>query len=183
MAKRSEPRSLAGFLGRVTLVHFVTYFVFGVIFAFFNPFHPGEHVIYALPEWEPFFRPITSHLVRAGGLFQLVRGPILALALFPFRRVFLQDRRGWVFLWGLFLALAIVAPSGASPGSIEGFVYTKLPVWLHLAGVPEVILQTLAFSLLVFFWERRRAKKIAIPLLVTFIVMLVLLVLGLLVGD
>jgi len=175
------PRSVLGFLGRVTVVHFVTYFVFGVIFAFFNPFHPGEHVLYAIPEFEAFFRPITDPLVRAGGLFQLVRGPILALALFPFRSIFLQNKRGWLLLWGLFLALAIIAPSGAAPSSIEGFVYTRLPAWFHLAGAPEVILQTLVFSVLVFVWERRVEKKITIPLIAAFIIMFILLLLGLLV--
>ncbi len=173
-------KSLLGFSGRVTVVHFVTYFIFGLIFALFNPFSPGEHIIHALTEFECYFRPMTDPLMRAGPLLQIVRGPILALALFPFRNIFLQNRRGWLCLWGLFLALAIIAPCAACPGSIEGIAYSKLPLSIFITGNPEVYLQTLAFSVLVYAWERRREKKISIPLVAAFIVTFVFSLLALL---
>jgi hypothetical protein len=182
LAKEANMRikSLLGFTARVTVVHFVTYFIFGLIFAFFNPFSPGQHIIHALTEFDCYFRPITDPLVSAGPLLQIVRGAILALALYPFRKVFLESKRGWLYLWGLFLALAIIAPSGACPGSIEGIAYTKLPLSIFVTGNPEVYLQTLAFALLVYAWERRREKKITIPLLVAFGVILLLSVLAVL---
>ncbi len=173
-------KSVLGFIGRVIVVHFVTYFIFGLIFAFFNPFSPGEHIIHALTEFDCYFRPLTDPLVRAGPLFQILRGAILALALLPFRNVFLKNRWGWLYLWGLFLGLAIIAPAGACPGSIEGIFYTKLPLSIFWTGNPETYLQTLAFALLVYAWERRREKKVTIPLLAGFAVIFLMSLLAVL---
>ena len=173
-------RSLLGFVGRVTVVHVVTYFVFGILAAFVVP---GGHSMYSIPAMDIYFRPISSPYVMAGTLFQLIRGPIIAIGIYPFRQVFLQNKWGWLYLWGLFLTLAILVPAGAAPGSIEGYVYTKLPIWFHLAGLPEVILQTLAFSVLVFIWERRREKKIAIPLIAAFTIIIAIFLPALLTGS
>ncbi len=173
-------KSLFGFIGRVTVVHVVTYFVFGILAAFVVPV---GHTIYAIPEMDIYFRPMSSPYVMAGTLFQLIRGPIIALGIYPFRQVFLQNKWGWLYLWGLFLTLAILAPAGAAPGSIEGYVYTKLPVWFHLAYLPDITLQTLAFSGLVFIWERRREKKIAIPLIAVFAIIVVIFLIALLTGS
>ena len=169
-----------GFLTRFTLVHFVTYQIFGLLFFTFI----GYHELYTRPEIALFMRPTTSIWVYAGPLFQLIRGPIMALAIFPFRKVFLHEKRGWMLLWGLFIALAILSPAGPTPGSIEGIVYTVLPLQFHLIGLPEVLLQTLALSSLFCFWERRpEEKKILIPLLAIFIVILALTILGILFGG
>jgi hypothetical protein len=173
-------KSLLGFIGRVTVVHVVTYSVLGILAAFVVP---GGHTIYSMPEMAIYFRPISSPYVMAGTLFQLVRGPVIAVGIFPFRQVFLQGKWGWLYLWGLFLTLAILAPAGAAPGSIEGYVYTKLPVWFHLAYLPEIALQTLAFSGLVFFWERSRDKRIAIPLVAVFAIIVVIFLITLLTGS
>ena len=129
-----------------------------------------------------FHWPSTSPFVMAGPLFQLVRAVIFALALYPFRRVFLERRWGWVYLWGLFLALAIFAPSGEQPGSIEGYVYINLPVLFHLLYLPEIVLQTLLFSWLVVFWEHHKVKKLTIPLVVVFFAILIMSILGVLMG-
>jgi hypothetical protein len=43
----------------------------------------------------------------------------------------------------------------ATPGSIEGLIYTNTPLAEHLIGVPEVTIQMLAFSWLFFIWERK----------------------------
>ncbi|RZN67733.1 MAG: hypothetical protein EF807_07185 [Candidatus Methanolliviera hydrocarbonicum] len=108
----------------------------------------------------------------------------MALAIFPFRKVFLHKERGWMLLWGLFIALAILSPAGPTPGSIEGIVYTVLPLQFHLIGLPEALLQTLALSFLFCFWERRpEEKKIWIPLLAIFIAILALSILGVLFGG
>jgi hypothetical protein len=52
------------------------------------------------------------------------------------------------------VGLAIFSTAGAAPGSVEGIIYTKIPLGLQLIGLPEVLLQTLAFSLLVTTWHR-----------------------------
>jgi hypothetical protein len=139
------------FLARVTSSHLVTYFVAGLL-------------AYSLLDYATFFqsdvlaclmRPLDSKWIAAGPALQVIRGLIFALALYPFRSVFLADRRGWLKLWGLLLGLAIFSTTGAAPGSVEGMIYTKIPFGSHLHGLPEVVLQTLAFSVLLTAWHRR----------------------------
>ena len=172
-------KSFFGLSGRIIAAHFMTYWFVGFLF-----FLTGLNV---LVFYEAHPNPLvtalhrsSSLLVQAGPLFQLIRGAIFALALLPFRRVFLERKWGWVYLWGLFLALAIFAPAGEMPGSIEGFVYTNLPVMFHLIYLPEIVIQTLIFSWLVVTWEHHKVKKLTIPLLVVFFAILVISILGLL---
>ncbi|MBS7632232.1 hypothetical protein KEJ15_01225 [Candidatus Bathyarchaeota archaeon] len=150
MTPTTNLKYILGWIGRVTLVHFITYIVFGIIF--FNLL--GYATIYASSELAAYMRSTTDPLVMAGPLFQLIRGPIIALALYPFRKIFTDTKQGWALLWGLLLALMIIAPAGAAPGSIEGLIYTKVPLWFHVISLPEVVLQTLVLSWLVITWQK-----------------------------
>jgi hypothetical protein len=47
-----------------------------------------------------WMRPTTSRWVAAGPGLRWIRGLIFALALYPFRHVFLEGERGWLKLWG-----------------------------------------------------------------------------------
>jgi hypothetical protein len=145
----SPPFSTFAF--RVTTCHVVTYFVAGV-FAVAVLDYRGQFASEALA---CFMRPVSDPFVALGPTFQFGRGLILAAALFPFRRVFLNAPRGWLLLWGLFLGLAILSPVGPSPGSVEGFIYTKVPIRQQMIGWFEALPQTLAFSGLVVSWHLR----------------------------
>lgn len=166
--------SFVSFTGRMIVAHFLTYFVIGLLF-----YVSGLNVI-AYYEQHPqatinaLFRDTSSLLVTAGPLFQLIRGFIFALALYPFRTVFLERKFGWLYLWGIFLAFAIFAPSSAAPGSIEGYVYTTFPISFHLMYLLEIILQTFVFSWLFVAWEKRPTKKLTIPLVTIFILILLM---------
>jgi len=155
MKSGSDYASLMGWIGRVTVTHVLTYFVSGIVF--FNLF--GYTALYAEPEVATFLRQTTDPMVIAGPFLQLIRGPIIALGLLPARRVVVNHKQGWLVLWGIMAALMILAPAGAAPGSIEGLIYTKVPLWFHLVSLPEVILQALVFSWLTIAWERRAQRK------------------------
>jgi hypothetical protein len=172
-------KELSGFIGRVIVVHVVTYFIFGIIFGLLLP---KGHIMYAIKEMNVYFRPMSDPLVMSSTLFQLIRGAIIALGLFSFRKQLFERKYGWFSLWGLFVTLSILAPAGAAPGSIEGFIYTKLPLWYHIGYLPDIMLQTLAFSVLLFAWERIRSKKIGIPLLITFGIIITILLFSLIFG-
>ena len=173
-AKMKQNTAFIGFAGRLIVAHFLTYFFIGLLF-----YVSGLNVI-VYYEQHPqalinaLYRDTSSLLVTAGPLFQLLRGFIFALALYPFRTVFLERKFGWLYLWGIFLALAIFAPASAAPGSIEGFVYTNLPISFHLIYLPEIILQTLAFAWLFVVWEKHPVKKLTIPLVVVFLLILLI---------
>lgn len=89
---------------------------------------------------------------------EVFRGLLFALVLWPIRDSFLEGKKGWLKLWFLFIGLAILGTAGPSPGSLEGMVYTQLPIGYHLWGLSEVIIQTMLFSLTVVFWYRKPAK-------------------------
>jgi hypothetical protein len=139
------------FCARLTACHMVTYFVVGafVYFAFdYTTWFRSEH-------FACWMRPTSSPWVAAGPSLQWARGLVFAAALYPFRHVFLERPRGWVLLWGLFLALAILGTAGPAPGSLEGLVYTTIPARDQLLGLRESVVQTLAFSWMLVAWYRR----------------------------
>jgi hypothetical protein len=144
------------FAWRVIVVHSVSYFIFGLIMA--NLFN--YKMIFQLNPISDFMKPIDSGFVFAGAFLQPIRGLIFAIALWPLWRFILEKRNGWLILWGLFLAFGIIGPPAAAPCSLEGIIYSKLPLWYHLLGLPEILSQTLCFSILLFMWERNEIKEI-----------------------
>ena len=106
-------------------------------------------------------RPFGSVAVFVGPLVQVARGAIIAVVLLPFREVF-GRRHGWLWLWGLLVGVGIVSTSAAAPSSLEGIVYSELPLWYHAIGLPEMLIQTLAFSALVAFYERNPDGALAV---------------------
>jgi hypothetical protein len=56
------------------------------------------------------------------------------------------------------VVFGILSTPACSPGSIEGMLYSKLPLWYHLIGLPEIMLQTLTFSFLLLAWEKQALK-------------------------
>lgn len=146
-----------GFIARFTIAHVVTYVVLGIIF--FNLKRYNEH--FTSPELATIMRSTDSPWVMAGPLFQFIRGPLLALALYPFRKIIIEGRWGWLKLWGVLWVLTGIGAVTAGVGSIEGIVYTKLPLNYHFIGLPEVTLQMLVFSWVLFIWERRVDSKLS----------------------
>ena len=180
MSAKETSNSFLGFLGRVIVAQLVTYFFVGLLAV-----RTGIHIYaYYAANPDPLFnalqRPIESPLVMAGPLFQILRAAIFAVALYPFRSIFLERKWGVIYLWGLFLALAVFAPAGEAPGSIEGVIYTNLPTQFHLLYLPELVIQTLAFSWLLVTWEHNKDNKLlTIPLVIVFALIVILIVMGL----
>lgn len=100
-------------------------------------------------------RSLDSPWVAAGPALQVLRGLIFAVVLFPFREPILERSGGWLSLWGLLVGLGIVSCYGPAPGSIEGAIYTTLPLPFHAFGMPEVLGQSLVFSVCLVGWYRR----------------------------
>lgn len=156
------------FFFRVTACHMITYMVLGIL-------------AYTIMDYPTQFKdecsimiPTDSPRVALGPSLQVIRGLIFALALYPFRRVFLDEKRGWLKLWGLLLGLAILSTAGPAPGSIEGMIYTQAPIRGQIIGLWEVVLQTLAFSLLLVAWCRRphRAWGIVMGVLTALVILM-----------
>lgn len=151
-------KTFLGFAIRAMVVHMLTYFMFGILFS-------------NLLDYKMFFRqdvirdymiPMAERNVWLGPFLQPVRGLVFAIGLWPIRGILIEKKRGWLILWGLLLSIGILSTPAAAPSSIEGMVYTRVPMWYHLLGLPEIVLQTLAFSIWLIWWERQAANSHAL---------------------
>ena len=102
--------------------------------------------------------PIHSPWVLAGPFLQPIRGVLFAMAIWPIREVIFNKNLGWLKLWMIIVFLGILSTPAASPCSMEGIIYTQLPLKFHLIGLPEILLQTMTFSWLLVWWVNRDLK-------------------------
>ncbi|MGE5376671.1 MAG: hypothetical protein ACM3XO_16565 [Bacteroidota bacterium] len=154
MPTKSIWKDFLMFAIRVMIVHTITYFIFGILMS--NVFDYGE--IFKREIIRDYMIPMEEHNIVLGPFLQPLRGLIFAIGLWPFREVLIEKKRGWLYLWGLIVTMGILSTPSASPSSIEGVLYSKLPMWYHLMGLPEILLQTLVFSIWLVWWERQAAK-------------------------
>lgn len=153
----AREESGVSFVLSATLYQCVTYFAFGLMASAIFRYD----ALFSLPVIGDYYRPYGSAASLVGPASQLLRGALFGLVLLPLREFLRGERLGWLWLWMLFLVIGIVGTPSASPGSIEGAIYTRLPLWFHLIGLPEIGLQTLAFSLLVH--RRLRSREHPLP--------------------
>ena len=172
--------TLTGLTVKTVVVHTITYFIAGFLAYTLG----GYEKTFAQPPLSYLMRPTTDPVVMAGPLFQPIRGVIFALALYPLRSVLFGERRGWLILWWLLLALGVLSTFGPSPGSVEGLVYTIIPPLDQILGLWEVLLQSLLFSFILFYWVNHPQKKwLNWTLGIAFSVVIILPILGLVAGD
>lgn len=162
---------------KTIVTHTLTYFLLGILSATFFDYS----VRFADPVVATYFRQTSDPIVMAGVLFQPIRGILLGAVLFLLREPLFQRRLGWLTLWITLVVIGILSVYIGAPGSLEGLVYTRVPLPLQLSLLPEVLLQTLLFSALLFYWLKHPERKWLSWLLVAlFIVIMVLPTLGLL---
>lgn len=137
------------FWWRTLVVHVCTYALVGLL-AMLVLDYPR---LYAETTLQLLMRPTTSAWVAAGPALQLIRGSLYAGVLWPLRGQLLTGE--FRVLYGLLVGLAILGPAGPAPGSLEGLYFTRLSPSLHLIGLPEVLLQTAAFTFLLRRWCAR----------------------------
>ncbi|NQU32231.1 MAG: hypothetical protein HQ521_03265 [Bacteroidetes bacterium] len=142
------------FFWRVTSSHMISYFIMGLIAFILLDYRTA----FENPPMSYFMRSIDSPWVAAGPLLQVIRGLIFSIALWFFKESFLFNKYGWLKLWGLIVGLSILSTTGPAPGSIEGMIYTKIPMIDQLKGYIEVIPQTLLFSLFLNYWYLKPKK-------------------------
>lgn len=178
--RKGTPLSLSVLTLKTVVVHTITYFIAGILAYTLG----GYEKTFSEPPLSYLMRPTTDPLVMAGPLFQPIRGVIFASALYPLRSVLFERRRGWLILWWLLLALGVLSTFGPSPGSVEGLIYTIIPPLSQILGLWEVLLQSLLFSVVLFYWVNNPEKRwLTWTLGFAFFIVIVLPLLGLLVGQ
>jgi hypothetical protein len=147
--------SLSSICIKAILVHTVTYFVIGVIsFTVFD-----YSAKYADPMLGNYMRQTNHPLVAAGTLFQVLRGFLFGLVFYWLREIVFTRKNGWLVLWLTLLIVGVISPFGPSPSSIEGMLYTTVPLNFHLIGLPEVAVQSLLLAFFTHYWVRHPEKK------------------------
>ena len=180
MTTNPEPASARDIIVATVVTHTVTYFVMGVLaFVVFD--YPR---LYAETSFKYIMRQTTEPLVMAGPLFQPLRGLIFGIAFFMLRGSLFGQDRGWLRMWAVLVCLSILGTFGPTPASVEGMIYTTLPLRLHLIGLPEVLLQAFFLSFIVFYWVRNPGKRwLRWVMGAAFCLVLALPALGLLLGQ
>ena len=179
--EREERRlSLSILTLKTVVVHTITYFVAGFLAYTLG----GYEKTFSEPPLSYLMRPTSDPWVMAGPLLQPVRGVVFALALYPLRSVVFARPRGWLTLWWLLLALGVLSTFGPAPGSIEALIYTIIPPIDQILGLWEVLLQSLLFSGMLFYWVNHPEKRwLNWTLGVVFVIVMILPLLGLLLAP
>jgi hypothetical protein len=100
------------------------------------------------------------------------------------RERFFGNRNGWLAMWSVLVVVGILGTFGPAPGSMEGGIYTVLPLWVHLRGLPEVLLQSLLLSAILCYWVNNPQKWwLGRAMGIAFAILMALPLLGLLAGQ
>src|SRR6516225_3705498 len=151
---RGRP-SLAEVVAKTMVTHTVTYFLIGL--AAFWCF--GYTRKFVEPGVRSLMRQTDEPLVMAGPLFQPIRGLLFGLVFYLLREPLFGARTGWLVLWLVLVVVGILGTFGPAPGSVEGMVYTTLPLRIHLESLPEIVVQALALAALLWYWVNHPAKR------------------------
>lgn len=148
-------RSFFGFFLRVTVLHVLTYVGIGALsyVLLAEKYWTGPDAVSGLRD--PTGEIVTRWMLPA----QVLRSLLLAVALYPLRRAFMElGRCGGLVIASL---LIIVGSIGGVGGLIENVVYTEdVPLGLILAHLPEVLIQALLFGYLLLWWQRKVESKV-----------------------
>jgi hypothetical protein len=148
----SQPRFLS-LAAKTAVCHTITYFFMGVLA--FHFLHYAELIARPCSG----MRPLTDPLMRAGLLFQPLRGVLFALVFYPLRGCLFGRKHSWLLTGWMLIALGILGTFAAPPGSMEGLIYTTVPVWMQLRGWLEIVPQALLLSALLCYWVENPGKK------------------------
>jgi hypothetical protein len=164
---------------KTIVTHTVTYFIMGLLASAILNYAR----LFADTSLSLMMRPTNDPWVMAGPLFQPIRGALFGVVFYLLREPFFGKKRGWLVMWIVLVVVGIIGTFGPSPGSLEGMLYTVLPLWVHLRGLPEVLLQSLLLSLILFYWVNHPQKKwLNWVMGVAFVILMAFPILGLLVG-
>jgi hypothetical protein len=147
--------TLRSITAKAIVTHTVTYFAVGILaFTVFD-----YTARFADPALSTLMRQTDDPLVAAGPLFQPVRGFLFGVVFYLLRDVLFRGRDGWLRMWIMLVFVGIFSTFGPAPGSVEGLIYTTLPVRGQLVGLVEVLLQSLLLSTVTYAWVRSRNRR------------------------
>lgn len=162
---------------KTAVVHTLTYFLVGV--SAFTLFKYAA----ALSRSDNNFRPATDPLVRAGILFQPIRGILFGIVFYLLRDVLFQTN-GWLIIWIMLVIVGILSTFAPAGFSIEGFIYLKQVSITKWGGLVEILTQSFLLSVITYYWVNHPENILLNWLLgILFVIALLLPLVGLLAGE
>jgi hypothetical protein len=148
--------TLLGLTLKTIVAHTITYFVVGL--AALTVFDYAAQ--FAKADVRTFMRQTSDPIVALGPALQPIRGILFALAFYPLREVLFRKKNGWLITWWLLVSLGILSTFGPTPGSVEGIIYTTLPIAAQFSGgMLEILTQSFLFSALLYYWLNHPEKR------------------------
>jgi len=142
-------------LVKTSVTHTVTYFIMGLLASTMLDYAR----FYAESSLNLMMRQTNDPWVMAGPLFQPIRGILFGIVFYLLRDSFFGRKNGWLVMWIVLVVVGIIGTFGPTPGSLEGMLFTVFPLWVHLRGLPEVLLQSLFLSFILVYWVNHPQKK------------------------
>ena len=162
------------FAWRITASHTIAYFCAGIfallVIDYKTWFSDGAISSFMLPTDTP--------IVALGPVLQIIRGIIMALVLLPLRRVFTEGKYGFIKLWILVLGLSVFSTFAAAMGSIDGFIYTNVPIIEQIMGYPEAFLWTTLFVGILWAFYKFENKVINIVAIILIVLIALMSIMG-----
>lgn len=140
---------------KTIIVHTVTYFIMGVLALVLLDYRTA----FETPITREYMRSVDEAIVALGPALQFIRGILFAIAFYPLREILFGRKNGWLIIWVVLVMLGILSPFAAAPGSVEGLLYTKMPVSLQISGWAEVMTQALLLSVMLYYWVNHPGQK------------------------
>lgn len=165
---------------KTIVTHTVTYFIMGLLASTLLDYTR----FYAETSLNLMMRQTNDPWVMVGPLFQPIRGILFGIVFYLLRETFFGKKNGWLIMWIVLVVVGIISTFGPTPGSLEGMLYTVFPLSVHLRSLPEVLLQALLLSLILFYWVNHPQNKwLNWVMGIAFFILMSFPILGLLVGQ
>ncbi len=153
--KSKQNITFLGLTVKTAVVHTVTYFIMGLLALYLLEYRTA----FSEPITREYMRQVSDPIVALGPALQFIRGILFAIAFHPLREILFGRKNGWLITWLLLVSLGILSTFAAAPGSVEGLLYTKMPVGLQISGWAEVMIQALLLSAILYYWVNHPEKK------------------------
>jgi len=149
--------TLFGLTLKTIVAHTLTYFLVGLVASVVFNYSAD----FARPELRTYMRQIGDPIIALGPALQFLRGILFALAFYPLREILFRRQNGWLIMWWLLVALGIFSTFGPASGSVEGAIYTTLPILEQFfsGGMLEILTQSFLFSALLYYWVNHPEKR------------------------
>lgn len=150
----SKKNEFLSFSWRVTSLHMIAYLFAGMLALIFIDYES----LFATDSLALLMKPVNSPIVAFGPFLQIILGFAMSVFLYPFRTIFMDQKRGWFYLLMLIAGFCIFTPQVPGPGNFEGLIYTNISIQQHLLSLPETILYSILFSTLLPLWAKYPKK-------------------------